>query len=507
MKTKQTQRLWGAGFVQKPSDAVIGFTAGRDVVGSPAADAALMPYDMWVNQAHCVMLVKQGILPVSDAAKILEGLKHLDQLVKEGSFVLDPSKEDVHTNIESWLTEKLGIDVAGKLHTARSRNDQVTTDMRLFIKHQILAFVEQMLSLSTTLSMIAQAHKDTVLPGFTHHQHAMVTTMGHVLAGFAAMMVRDSERLLQWLNLHNTSLLGSVASYGTSFPIDAQMTASLLGFEKPSVNSMDAITNRWEPEVDYVFALSICMNHLSSLAQTLILWATPEFGMVTFADQFTTGSSLMPQKKNPDPLEVVKGKASVLHGQVVSLLGLGKANFIGYNRDTQWTKYILMDACSEVMFAPSVLAGMIQTMAVHKDQMHQWSMRGMVGATSLLEQYTQATYLPFRVSKMVIEKAVAYSVQPDMVNYGALMKAQKEEGIDASITRKQVRDWQDPKEILHATHSGGGPGGAEVEQSLRVLQKDAKSMHTRVNKYKQVLKKAKTTLEREIQTIIQKGAV
>lgn len=294
MKTKQTNKLWGAAFSQKPSDAMIAFTAGRDVVGIPPADQALLPYDIWVNKAHCVMLGKTGIIPKFDAAKILAGLNELEH---NKTFTLDPSKEDVHTNIESWLTSKLGVDVAGKLHTARSRNDQITTDMKMYLRDQVLLCVDNSIKLTQSLLQLADAHKAVVMPGFTHHQHAMVTTFGHILAGFANMVIRDIDRFQSWFPLHNTSPLGNVVSYGTSFSIDRKMTAELLAFDGPDHNSMDAITNRWESEADLGFAVVSLMNHLSLIAETLILMATPEFGMVKLADQYSTGSSIMPQKK------------------------------------------------------------------------------------------------------------------------------------------------------------------------------------------------------------------
>lgn len=444
MKLQHTNKLWGAAFSQTPSEAVISFTAGRDVVGLPPADAALLPYDIMVNKAHVIMLGKTGIIPKSDAEKILHGLTELEKLAKAGKFTLDPTKEDVHTNIESWLTDKLGIDVAGKLHTGRSRNDQVVTDIKLYLRDQVKTYVANSIGLVQTLLVLADTYKSAPFPGFTHHQHAMVTTFGHILAGFASMITRDIERFKGWFALHNHSPLGNAVAYGTSFPIDRKMTAQLLGFDGPDLNSMDAITNRWEPEADLAFDITILMNHLSSLAQTLILLSTTEFGMITLADAYSTGSSIMPQKKNPAPLEVIKGKTAYATGQLVSLLSLGKANFIGYNNDSQWSKYVIMDLVSECKSAPSVLSGVLETMTVHADVMEAWCHKGCIGATTFMEQMIQESHIPMRQAKITVEKMV-------------------KEGSD------QLN--MDPHTILSLTKSYGGPGKNSMKKILKKLKK------------------------------------
>ncbi len=474
MKTKQkkqTNKLWGAAFGVQPSDAVIQFTAGRDVVGTPPADAALVGYDLWVNKAHCVMLAKTGIIPVSDAAKIFDGLNELE---KNAAFHLDPLKEDVHTNIESYLTAKLGIEVAGKLHTARSRNDQVVTDMKLYLRDQVIVFVKNNIGLAHTFLALADTYKAAPFPGFTHHQHAMVTTFGHVLAGFASMIIRDIERFETWFALHNVNPLGNAVSYGTSFPIDKKMTAELLAFDGPDHNSMDAITNRWEPEADLGFAIATFMNHLSLIAETLILLSTPEFGMVKLADQFSTGSSIMPQKKNPDPLEVIKGKAGFAQGQLVSLMSMGKSNFIGYNRDSQWTKYIIMDCVNECAPAPIVLAGVVESMTVNADVMESWCHKGFIGATTVMEQIIQESHIPMREAKVMVEKLVkAGSDQLDL----------------------------DPKTIISLYKSYGGPGKNSMKTSLKKLKKQLTGHKQWVIKKQKEKEKAKELLCKNIQSI------
>lgn len=491
MKTKQTNKLWGAAFSHMPDKPVVDFTAGRDVHAVPPADSFLAPYDVWVNQAHCIMLAKQGIIPVADAKKILKELDKVEELIQKDKFPLDPAKEDVHTNIESYLTKKLGIKVAGKLHTARSRNDQTNTDTRLYLRECVLAFIEGIAQLATVLVIHAKTHKATVMPGFTHHQHAMVTTWGHVVSAFATMLVRDAKRFESWFGLHNLSPLGNSVGYGTQFPINQHLTASLLGFDAPESNSLDEITNRWEAEADLAFAISVFMNHLSLIAQTLILFSTSEFSFMKIADEYTTGSSIMPQKKNPDTLEVIKGKTGYASGLLSGILGSGKANFIGFNRDSQWTKYLIMDAVTECLPAAGVLAGVIKTLTVHKDQMALWSKKGFIGATSLMEHMIGTFDIPMRQAKVIIEKAVAGSNGFEAITFPALQDALADEGVQLPIDETDIVLWQDPVKIIEATGSFGGPGVKSLNVSLELLDQELHRIDTWHGQKQSVLVRAK----------------
>lgn len=501
------KKLWGHAFTTTPDEAIIAFTAGRDVHPVPASDIALVPYDIWVNIVHCLMLVKTGIIPDSDAKQILLTLLQLQQLVEEKKFTLDPALEDVHTNIESWITAKIGIESAGKLHTARSRNDQVLTDTLLFLRDTALSFTNECSQLALTLCELGKTHAQTLAPGFTHHQHAMITSLGHILAGYGFMIIRDCKKFQQWVDLHDISPLGSVASYSTSFPIDSVYTARLLGFSMPPDNSFENITNRWEAESDLVFAISSLMNHLSSLSEILILWGMPEFGMISLADLYSTGSSIMPQKKNPDPLEVLKGKTSVVHGQLVGLLGIGKAGFLGYNRDTQWTKYMVMDVTRECIHAPAVISGVLSTMTVHKDVMAVWCTKNMIGATSLLEQLTHAYKIPFRVAKVLVEKAILQSENRDVIYYGAMKSVLADARMNIPITRKQIRQWQDPEYILGHTIPAGGPGNAAMEQSLTHLKQEIIHIQEWLDEKNGIIVSAKQNMTIEIQKLLTKGGV
>ncbi|MBU0619253.1 argininosuccinate lyase [Patescibacteria group bacterium] len=500
---KKINKLWGTAFEQKSTEAVIKFTAGRDVQAVPPADYKLLAYDLWGNKSHCVMLYKQGIITKKDAQVILKGLLEIETLALKGKFVLGSAKEDVHTNIESWLIEKYGIEQAGKLHTARSRNDQCNLDTRLYLKDQVLGFIEQAAGLAKVLIVQAGKYKTTIVPGFTHHQHAMVTTFSHILLAFAAMIVRDAQRFTTWFKLHNFNPLGNAVAYGTSFVIDQQLTSQLLGFDAPDVSSLDEITNRWEAESDLAFSITILMNHLSLMAQTLIIFSTPEFAMIQLADQFSTGSSIMPQKKNPDPLEVIKGKTAFAAGILQGLLGLGKANFIGFNRDSQWTKYLIMDLVDECLPAPKVMAGVIETMTVNKKKMAFWCQVGFVGATSLLEQLVAKYKIPFRQAKIVMEKAIKHSKGKNKVSYSALKQAFKSENLKLNINPKQVQAWQDPIQIIKLAKSFGGPSSQSLKKSSTILLKQIEGLGGWLEKKLNQKQKALQLLNQQIKKIME----
>lgn len=495
------KKLWGHAFETEPEKAVIEFTAGRDVKGIPPVDLYLLPYDVIGNKAHCVMLFKQGIISKEDARIILKGLDEIEELSMKGKFHLDETKEDVHTNIESWLIEKYGVKRAGKLHTARSRNDQANLDTRLYLRDQVRNFVSELLVLNETLLESAEKYDNFLMPGFTHHQHAMITTFGHLILMFGSMVLRDARRFTLWFDIHNYNPLGSIVSYGTSFPIDRNITSKLLAFEGPEVNSLDEITNRWEAEADLGFDITILMNHLSVIAQTLILFATPQFGMVKVADQYSTGSSIMPQKKNPDSLEVIKGKASVAAGLLQGLVGMGKANFMGYNRDSQWAKYLICDLVRECILAPGIVKGVIETLEVNRKKMEEWCNKGFIGTTTLLEQLAFHNNIPFRKAKVIIEKAVKYSKDRNKVTFEAVKKALAEEEVIIPITAQQVSKWQDPRVILELTKSFGSPSPANINKSIMMLKRDAKKLSLWLEKKERERSGANTCLQREIALI------
>jgi argininosuccinate lyase len=472
-------KLWGGRFEELPSKEMVRFLSGRDVRGIPPSDEALIPYDLWGSRAHVLMLCHQGILSNRDGKKILRGLREVETLYQKGKFGLDSSKEDVHSNIESFLIERLGIEYGGKVHTGRSRNDQIVLDMRLYLRDQGLGFLEGLMNLLESLLQRAEEHRSTIMPGYTHHQHAVPTTFGHLLLSFAEALQRDVQRFVHWFELFDKNPLGAAAGYGTSFNLDRQLTSRLFGFDGPTGNVTDPITQRWEPELELAYAVAVMMDHLSTVAQTLILLSTHEFNMVRLDDRHCTGSSIMPQKRNPCSLEVVKAKTSFAHGVVVSLLSAGKALFMGYNRDTQWTKYWIMDLVEESKPTLSVVADVIRLLRVNKAQMLAQAQEEFAGATPLMEWMVRYRSLPLRKAKMVMEKAVKYSEREGKgkVSYESLKKVLGEMKINIQITEKDVEKIQRPETILTQLQSIGAPSEKRVSENISSLREK-----TRVHK-------------------------
>jgi len=467
------EKLWGGRFEKLPSKEMIDFLSGRDVKGLPPCDDALVPYDLWGSRAHVIMLCHQGILSKGDGKKILKGLRELETLFRKGKFKLDPSKEDVHSNIESFLIERLGMESGGKVHTGRSRNDQIVLDMRLYLRDEVLEFIEGLLSLIDSLLERAEEYQSTVMPGYTHHQHAVTTTFGHLLLSFSEALQRDIQRMIHWFSLFNKNPLGAAAGYGTSFNLDRQLTSKLLGFDGPTENVTDPITQRWEPEAELAYGVSVMMNHLSTIAQTFILLSTWEFNMIRLDDRHCTGSSIMPQKRNPCSLEVIKAKASFVHGLMISLLSSGKALFMGYNRDTQWTKYWIMDLIEESKPVLSVMTDVIRLLQVNKAQMLKQAQEEFAGATALMEWLASHRSLALRKAKLVMEKAVKYSEQDGKgeVSYAGLKRALQEMKMDLEVTENDVKKIQRPERILARLRSIGTPSEKRVGEEISSLQR------------------------------------
>ena len=496
-------KLWGGRFEELPSEEMVDFLSGRDVRGIPPRDERLIPYDLWGNRAHVLMLCHQGILTKQDGKKILKGLRELETLHQKGKFKLNPSKEDVHSNIESFLIERVGIEYGGKVHTGRSRNDQIVLDMRLYLRDQVLEFIEGLVCLIETLLQRADEHRLTIMPGYTHHQHAVATTFGHLLLSFAESLQRDIQRFVHWFDLFNKNPLGAAAGYGTSFNLDRQLTSKLLGFDGPTENVTDPITHRWEPELELAYAVAVMMNHLSTMAQTLILLSTREFNMVRLNDRHCTGSSIMPQKRNPCSLEVMKAKTSFAHGIVISLLSVGKALFMGYNRDTQWTKYWIMDLVEESQPSLPIMEDVIRLLRVNETQMFEQAQEGFADATPLMEWMVRSFSLPLRKAKMVLEKAVKYSEKEGggKVSYRSLKRALGEMRINIPITQEDVKKIQRPENILTQTSSIGTPSEKRMKENIASLREKLKTNRGWLIRKKRVIENKKALVLRMEKTL------
>jgi argininosuccinate lyase len=496
-------KLWGGRFEKLPSKDMVSFLSGRDVKGLPPCDEVLVPYDLWGSRAHVIMLCHQGILSKGDGKKILKGLRELETLFRKGKFKLDPSKEDVHSNIESFLIERLGMESGGKVHTGRSRNDQIVLDMRLYLRDEVLAFIEGLLSLMESLLRRAEEYHSTVMPGYTHHQHAVATTFGHLLLSFGEALQRDVLRMIHWFDLFNRNPLGAAAGYGTSFNLDRQLTSKLLGFDGPTENVTDPITQRWEPEAELAYAVAVMMDHLSTMAQTFILLATWEFNMIRLDDRHCTGSSIMPQKRNPCSLEVIKAKTSFVHGVLVSLLSAGKALFMGYNRDTQWTKYWIMDLIEETKPALSVMADVIRLLQVNEVQMLKQAQEEFAGATALMEWLVSHRSLPLRKAKLLMERAVKYSERDGKgeVSFSGLKRALREMKIDLRVTENEVKKIQRPERILSHLQSIGAPSEKRLVEGVLSFQKKMKIYRDWLIRIEREIEKSKELVSRMEQAL------
>ena len=399
-------KLWAGRFAQDTDALVHQFNA------SLAFDQRLWPYDIEGSIAHVKMLGECGIIAGEDTQTIAEGLESLAADLHSGAAALDPGAEDVHMAIEALLTARLGP-VAGKLHTARSRNDQVATDLRLYVREAIDGLRGRVADVQQTLVTHAEAHLDTLLPGMTHLQHAQPVRLAHHLLAYFWMLARDDERLAEARSRVNVLPLGAGALAGTTFPIDRQRVADLLNFAGVAENSLDAVSDR-DFAVETVSALALVMMHLSRLCEELILWNSPEFGWVEMGDNVTTGSSIMPQKKNPDVAELVRGKTGRVYGDLMGLLTVMKGLPLAYNKDMQEDKEALFDALDTAHVSLSVLNTLLRNTTFRAEQMAA-ALRGDFSTATDLADFLVRRGLPFRQAHAVIGKIVGDCVRTGRV--------------------------------------------------------------------------------------------
>lgn len=392
-----TKTAWGGRFTQELDAGAARFLASVDV------DSRLAEEDIAGSLAHAEMLCSIGVLTAEELAQVQRGLGAIREEIRAGSFVWDASKEDVHMNVEAALTAREG-DVGARLHTGRSRNDQVATDMRLFARRACAEVGRSLDRLALTLVRRAEAEIDTLIPAYTHMQRAQPSRLSHHLMAYVEMLGRDRGRLDDAARRMNESPLGSGAVCGTTFPLDREMTARTLGFDGPSRNSIDATADR-DFLLELLSALATAAVHMSRLSEELVLWSTQEFGFVEMADAHTTGSSMMPQKKNPDVAEVVRGKSGRVIGDLVTLLVILKGLPLGYNRDLQEDKAPVFDAVDTVRDAAEVLADAVGAMSFRRDRMRAALGAGFTVATEVAD-YLAAKGVPFRHAHEVAGRLV-----------------------------------------------------------------------------------------------------
>jgi argininosuccinate lyase len=393
----EAKKLWGGRFEASLEEWVEEFGA------SIRFDQKLAKYDIQGSLAHVQMLGATGVISLEEAQSIQAGLEELLNDYEAGKLVFDIQNEDIHMNIESLLTEKIGS-VAGKLHTARSRNDQVATDMHLYLKDTLFQVVDKLTNLRQTLVNLAQEHIETVMPGYTHLQHAQPISFAQHMLAYYNMFSRDSERFAFNIQHTDISPLGAAALAGTTFPIDRQLTSDLMGFSHPYSNSLDAVSDR-DFILEFLSNASILMMHMSRLCEEIINWCSHEYQFVTLSDTFSTGSSIMPQKKNPDMAELIRGKTGRVYGNLVGLLTVMKSLPLTYNKDLQEDKEGMFDSAETILVSIDILAGMLQSMTVHKERMAQSTEKDFSNATELAD-YLASKGLPFRQAHEIVGKLV-----------------------------------------------------------------------------------------------------
>lgn len=399
MTKKQTSnQMWGGRFEDKPSDIM------EQINASIGIDKRMWRQDIRGSLAHAQMLGQQGIITTDESAKIIEGLHAVAAEIENGRFEFKIALEDIHMNIESRLREIIG-DVAGKLHTARSRNDQVATDFRLWVRDAIDNLLNEINTLQDILKALSGKHKNDIMPGFTHLQAAQPITLAMHMSAYTQMLERDKGRLSDCRKRVNESPLGSAALAGTPYPIDREFTARELGFDRPMPNTLDGVSAR-DFATEFQFACAQCGLHLSRLAEEIILWATPQFGFMRLSDSWSTGSSIMPQKKNPDAAELVRGKTGRLNGNLLQMMTVLKGLPLAYNKDLQEDKESVFDSFDTISLCLRAMAGMLETATFNTDRMLESAELGYTTATALADWLVMNLKLPFRDAHHVTGRIV-----------------------------------------------------------------------------------------------------
>ena len=388
MTRSDANKMWGGRFAMSPADLMV------EINASIGFDKAMAPQDIAGSKAHAEMLARQGIITKADAREILKGLEQVRAEIERGEFAFSQALEDIHMNVESRLAELIGP-AAGRLHTARSRNDQVALDFRLYVRDSLDAFDSVLAALQRVLATKAEAHADVVMPGFTHLQPAQPVTFGHHLLAYVEMLGRDRGRFADARKRLNESPLGSAALAGTSFPIDREYTAEALGFDRPTANSLDGVSDR-DFALETLAAAAISAMHLSRLAEEIVIWMTPQFGFVRLSDKWTTGSSIMPQKRNPDAAELCRAKIGRIAGAFQSLIMVMKGLPLTYSKDMQEDKEVTFDALRAFAVAAAAMRGMIEDLEPIPETMRAAAGRGYSTATDLADWLVRALGLPFR---------------------------------------------------------------------------------------------------------------
>ena len=455
-------KLWGGRFEGTVEEWVEQFGA------SISFDPQLAKFDLMGSLAHVQMLGQTGILSLEEAEQIQDGLKALLRDLEAGELHFDIANEDIHMNMEVLLTEKIGP-LAGKLHTARSRNDQVATDMHLYLKEQLGHVLDKLANLNSVLLDLAEKHVETIMPGYTHLQHAQPISFAHHLMAYYNMFQRDSERFA--FNLKHTDLspLGAAALAGTTFPINRQLSSDLLGFQQPYTNSLDAVSDR-DFILEFLSNASMLMMHMSRFCEEIINWCSFEYQYISLSDSFSTGSSIMPQKKNPDMAELIRGKTGRVYGNLLGLLTVMKSLPLAYNKDLQEDKEGMFDTVETILNSLDVLAGMLSSMQVNKAKMKQSTENDFSNATELAD-YLAEKGLPFREAHEIVGKLVL-----DSIKHGKNIQDWDLEELQVyhPLIEEDIYIYLRPETAVQRRNSLGGTGFEQVKYQIEQAKKELK---------------------------------
>ena len=452
------EKMW-AGRAQEQLDQT-----ADDFNSSIAVDQRMAEQDITGSIAHAKMLAAQGILDAGEVEKIIQGLEGILNDLKAGSLAIDPAAEDIHMFVEQVLTERIG-DAGKRLHTARSRNDQVAVDLRLYLRQRSAGLVQQLKALMSVIADQAEANSDAIVPGYTHLQRAQPILFAHHLLAYAMMFSRDVTRLQDAAKRMNESPLGACALAGTTYPTSRQMTAQLLGFDGPCRNSIDAVSDR-DFCVELLAALSTIMMHLSRFSEEIILWCSWEFHFVELSDAYTTGSSIMPQKKNADMAELVRGKTGRVYGDLMGTLTMLKGLPLAYNKDMQEDKESIFDAFDTVSHCLEVFTPMLQTIKTRKDKMYKAAQEGFINATDLADYLTRKG-MPFRAAYNLTGSLVAECIRTGQVLETVPLERYREL---SDLFEQDVYEAIDLKTCVEKRISEGGTGKASVQAQIQYIR-------------------------------------
>ncbi|MBO0347102.1 argininosuccinate lyase [Roseibium limicola] len=451
-----SNRMWGGRFAEGP-DAIM-----EEINASIDYDRKLYRQDIAGSKAHVRMLAAQQIVTAEDAAKIADGLDTILSEIEEGKFTFSRALEDIHMNIEARLAELIGP-TAGRLHTGRSRNDQVATDFRLWVRDTLDTLDQQLSELMQALAEKAEIHAADVMPGFTHLQSAQPVTFGHHLLAYVEMFARDRSRVRDARARMNESPLGAAALAGTSFPIDRKATAEALGFDRPTANSLDAVSDR-DFVIEALAASSICAVHLSRFAEEIVIWCSAQFGFIKLSDKFSTGSSIMPQKKNPDAAELIRAKTGRIFGSLQGLLVVMKGLPLAYSKDMQEDKEQAFDGLSSISLALAAMTGMVKDLEPNTKVLKKAAGSGYSTATDLADWLVRVLGMPFRDAHHVTGRIVGIAVERNCELHKVPLEAMQE--VDATIT-EEVFSVLSVDKSVRSRVSYGGTAPVNVRKQAR----------------------------------------